>query len=70
VYELKDAMGGGVGLAPTLVGTVVSFVVAYASVAWLMRFVQHHTIELFAIYRVALGLLLIALLATGAMTAT
>src|SRR5262245_4647429 len=69
-YELKDAVGGGVGLGPTLVGTVISFIVAYGSVAWLMRFVQHHTIELFAIYRVALGLLLIALLVTGTMTAT
>lgn len=70
VYELKDALNGGVGLAPTLVGTVVSFVVAYASVAWLMRFVAKHTIEVFVVYRVAVGLLLIGLLSSGAMTAT
>ncbi|HEY3001481.1 MAG TPA: undecaprenyl-diphosphate phosphatase [Kribbellaceae bacterium] len=70
VYELKDALHGGVGLVPTAVGTVVSFVVAYASVAWLMRFVQKHTIEVFAVYRVALGVLLVALLAAGTMTAT
>jgi undecaprenyl-diphosphatase len=70
VYELKDALNGGVGLVPTLVGTVMSFVVAYASVAWLMRFVQKHTIEVFAVYRVVLGVLLIVLLATGTMSAT
>jgi undecaprenyl-diphosphatase len=70
VYELKDALNGGVGLAPTLVGTVISFLVAYASVAWLMRFVQKHSIEVFVVYRLALGLLLIGLLATGAMSAT
>ncbi len=70
VYELKDALDGGVGMAPTAVGTIVSFVVAYASVAWLMRFVQKHTIEVFVVYRVALGILLIALLAAGTMSAT
>jgi undecaprenyl-diphosphatase len=40
LYELKDVSGIGVG--PTVVGTVISFVVAYASVAWLLRFVAHH----------------------------
>jgi undecaprenyl-diphosphatase len=70
LYELKDALNGGVGLVPTLIGTVISFVVAYASVAWLMRFVQKHSIEVFAVYRVVLGGLLIMLLATGTMSAT
>lgn len=70
VYELKDALNGGVGLAPTLIGTIVSFVVAYASVAWLMRFVAKHTIEVFVVYRVAVGLLLIGLLSSGVVSAT
>ena len=70
VYELKGALHGGVGLAPTLVGTVISFLVAYASVAWLMRFVQKHTIEVFVVYRVALGIVLVVLLATGVTAAT
>jgi undecaprenyl-diphosphatase len=70
VYELKHALNGNVGLAATIIGTVVSFVVAYASVAWLMRFVQKHTIEVFVVYRVAVGLVLIGLLAAGTITAT
>jgi hypothetical protein len=53
-----------------LVGTVVSFVVAYASIAWLLRFVAGHKITLFVPYRVALGLVLVVLLATGTITAT
>jgi undecaprenyl-diphosphatase len=69
-FELKDALGGDIGLGQTLVGTVVSFVVAYASVAWLLRFVAHHPITWFVPYRVALGGLLIVLLASGAITAT
>ncbi len=59
-----------VGWLPTLVGFVVSFVVAYASIAWLLRFVAHHSIVTFVWYRMALGVLVIALLAAGAVTAT
>ncbi|MPZ80610.1 MAG: undecaprenyl-diphosphate phosphatase [Actinophytocola sp.] len=62
IYELKDAMGAGVGAAPLIVGTVVSFVVAYASVAWLLRFVARHSINGFGIYRVVIGLALFGLL--------
>ena len=66
LYELKDALGEGVGLAPTLVGTVVSFIVAYATIAWLLRFVAHHSIKAFVPYRIALGVIVIAvLLITG-----
>jgi undecaprenyl-diphosphatase len=70
VFELKDALGGSIGVGPTLVGTLVSFVVAYAAVAWLLRFVAHHSIGAFVPYRVALGVVLVVLLATGAMSAT
>ncbi len=68
LYELKDVHGIGVG--PTLVGTGVSFVVAYAAVAWLLRFVAGHPITWFIPYRLVLGFGLIALLAAGAISAT
>ncbi|TCO50132.1 undecaprenyl-diphosphatase [Kribbella antiqua] len=70
VYELKDALNGDVGAVQLIVGTVVSFVVAYASVAWLLRFVAKHTIEVFAFYRVLLGIVLVILLMTSTITAT
>jgi undecaprenyl-diphosphatase len=70
LYELKDAVSGNVGAAALIVGTIVSFVVAYASVAWLLRFVTKHSIEVFVAYRLALGLLLVVLLASGTMSAT
>lgn len=69
LYELKD-VNGTVGLVPLLVGTVVSFVVAYASVAWLLKFVVKHSIEVFAFYRILLGIVLLILLATSTITAT
>jgi undecaprenyl-diphosphatase len=66
LYELKDALGQGVGAGPTIVGTIVSFVVAYASIAWLLRFVAHHSIARFVPYRVAVGAgTIIVLLVTG-----
>lgn len=69
IYTLKDALGTGVGAVPLIVGTVVSFVVAYASVAWLLRFVARHSINGFGVYRVIVGLLLFGLLATGTLSA-
>jgi undecaprenyl-diphosphatase len=65
LYELKDALSGGVGAGPTIVGTVVAFFVAYASIAWLLRFVAHHSIAAFVPYRVAVGVIVIVALSLG-----
>ncbi|NIK59326.1 undecaprenyl-diphosphate phosphatase [Kribbella shirazensis] len=70
IYQLKDALSGDVGAVPLIVGTIVSFLVAYASVAWLLRFVAKHSTEVFAFYRVLLGIVLVILLATSTITAT
>jgi len=67
LYELKDALGTGVGAVPLAVGTLVSFVVAYASIAWLMKFVASHSLNSFVIYRIIIGVLLFGLLGTGAL---
>jgi undecaprenyl-diphosphatase len=68
LYELKDALGAGVGAAPLLVGTAVSFAVAYASVAWLLRFVTHNSLNVFVAYRIVVGVLLFGLLAAGGLS--
>ena len=65
LYELKDALGTGVGAAPLAVGTIVSFVVAYGSIAWLLRFVAKHSFNAFVIYRIVVGVLLSGLLGAG-----
>ncbi|MEU8713069.1 undecaprenyl-diphosphate phosphatase [Streptomyces sp. NPDC093272] len=69
IYELKDALGAGVGAAPLVVGTVVSFVVAYGSIAWLLKFVAKHSFNAFVIYRIVVGLALFGLLATDTLSA-
>ncbi|MFE6489009.1 undecaprenyl-diphosphate phosphatase [Streptomyces sp. NPDC057757] len=65
LYELKDALGAGVGAAPLAVGTLVSFLVAYGSIAWLLRFVAKHSFNAFVIYRLAIGAALFGLLGAG-----
>ncbi len=67
---VRHQVSATIGWGPTAVGVVVSFVVAYASIAWLLRYVSHHSIIVFVWYRVVLGLLLIAGLATGVLSAT
>lgn len=60
----------GAGLAPTLTATFVSFIVGYASIAFLMKLLQTRTTMGFVVYRVALGLALLALLQTGRLDPT
>jgi undecaprenyl-diphosphatase len=69
-FSAADHISNGVGWGNTLIGGVVSFVVAYASIAWLLRFVAHHPITVFVWYRVLVGLALIGLLAAGVLSAT
>jgi len=58
------------GIGPIVLGVVVSFVVAYASIAWLLKFVSSNKITAFVWYRVALGVVLLVVLGAGWMTAT
>ncbi|GAA3860034.1 undecaprenyl-diphosphate phosphatase [Streptomyces sp. NPDC003631] len=69
LYELKDAVGAGVGVGPLAVGTAVSFAVAYASIAWLLKYVARHSFNAFVVYRIVVGAALLGLLATGVLSA-
>ena len=60
---LKDATASTTGVLPTLVATVVAFVVAYAAIAFLLRFVTTHSIVAFVPYRLALGAAILVTLA-------
>lgn len=46
-------------------GIIASFVVGYASIAWLLKFVAHHTFTPFVIYRVVLGVGIVVALAAS-----
>ena len=67
LFSLPDAFAPQAGLAASgaqlFVGTLIAFVLGYASIAWLLKFVAHHSFSWFAAYRIPLGLLVMALLA-------
>ena len=65
-----DEIGSGVGWGPTIVSVVVSFFVAYVSIAWLLRYVAGHNFAIFILYRIGLGVILVALLAGGVLSTT
>jgi undecaprenyl-diphosphatase len=70
LYELKDAVKESVPVGSLVIGTAVSFVVAYVSIAWLLRFVAGHPISYFVPYRLVVGAVLLALLATSTISPT
>lgn len=49
-----------------VVGFVVSLVVAFAAVKWLLGYIRTHRFTVFAVYRIALGAALLLLMPTGA----
>jgi undecaprenyl-diphosphatase len=54
-----------VSWGPTIVATVIAFAVGYAVIAWLIRYITTNSYLPFVIYRIALGILMLILLATG-----
>lgn len=61
LYKARDTLTTD-GLSMIAVGFVVSFFVALIVVRWLVRFISHHSFALFAWYRIAVGLVILALL--------
>ena len=55
----------GAGVVPTLIATVLAFVVGYASIAFLLRWLAHHSTAIFVAYRVVLGTVVLVLTAAG-----
>ena len=68
-YELLKQLKGGVAEDWTALGIafVVSTVTAFVAVKWLLTYIRSHRFTAFAIYRILLGGVLLALAATGAL---
>ena len=70
LYELKGAISDNTGaevysLSQTFVATGIAFVVGYAVIAWLLRYVTTKSFMPFIIYRIILGTTLLVLLSVG-----
>jgi undecaprenyl-diphosphatase len=69
LFEARKIGGAGAaGAVPTVLATLLAFIVGYASIAWLLRYLVRHSTAVFVAYRVALGSLVLALTAAGAIS--
>lgn len=69
IISKHSAIGASVGWTATIIATLISFVVAYISVAWLLKFVAKHDYSVFIWYRVMVGVLLLIALSTNFISA-
>lgn len=67
VFKLLDVADDPVPPAwgPIALATVVAFVVGYAVIAWLLRYISTHSFRPFVIYRLVLAAIIVVLLLTG-----
>jgi len=75
LYEVYKTFKGGVHGAqvewgPTILATVLAFVVGLSVIAWLLRYLNRGSFTPFVVYRVVLGLLVLALVGTGVLSPT
>jgi undecaprenyl-diphosphatase len=65
-----DVAGEAVSWGPTIVATVIAFAVGLSVIAWLLRYLDRGSFTPFVVYRVVLGLTVLALVGTGVLAPT
>src|SRR5262245_13886077 len=68
LFELRHAGEGNLPIGATIIATLLAFVTGYASIAFLLRYLARHTIAVFVGYRIVLGVMVISLAASGAIS--
>jgi len=68
LFELRHAGEGNLPIGATIIATLLAFVVGYASIALLLTYLARHTIGVFVAYRVVLGVMVISLASSGAIS--
>ena len=73
LYQLKKAIDEpGIRvftMTETFVATAIAFLIGYAVIAWLMRYISTKSFTPFVVYRIVLGSALLVALATGVISA-
>ncbi len=69
LYEAtKIADQDAVSWGPTILATMIAFIVGYLVIAWLIRYITTNSYLPFVIYRIGLGAVILVLLSTGVLT--
>jgi undecaprenyl-diphosphatase len=67
LFELRDIGGddANASIAATALATLLAFIVGYASIAFLIRYLANHTVAIFVVYRLVLGAVVLTLAGSG-----
>jgi undecaprenyl-diphosphatase len=66
---IKDGLPDGAA-GPMVLGIIASAVTGYLAIAWMLRYVRTHSYDIFVVYRVIVGILVLLVIATGVKDAT
>jgi undecaprenyl-diphosphatase len=70
LFELGSILSGEEGqhvsTGNLIIATALAFVTGYAAIAWLLRYLTTHSLMVFVVYRVALGVVVLVLVSSGA----
>lgn len=69
IFADGPAAAGGPSGGAIAVATIVAFVVGYAAIAWFLKFISTKTFMPFVVYRIGLAVVIVALVATGTISA-
>lgn len=70
LYMLKDIPDDpNTSWGPTILATVIAFIVGYGVIAWLLRYISTHNFKVFVIYRIVIAAIVSVLILTGALAA-
>jgi undecaprenyl-diphosphatase len=71
LFQIPDVFSGdGPTALQMAVATILAFGIGYAAIAWLLRYVERHSVYVFVWYRVVLGAVLFVALGAGWLSAT
>ncbi len=69
LFELRHiGDGDGAGAGATIIAVVLAFIVGYASIAFLLKFLVKNSISVFVLYRLVVGVAVLVLASTGAIS--
>ena len=69
-FQVFESLDGGVDWGPTILATVIAFAVGLVVISWLLRYLARGSFTPFVVYRVVLGLALLALVGAGVLDPT
>jgi undecaprenyl-diphosphatase len=65
LWDVRHNLAAAGGARPLVIATVISFVVGWAAIDWLIKFLRKHPTYVFIAYRLVVGVILAGLLASG-----